>query len=263
MTTFDPLTAPEPEEVPLAHAPLVRVLAQVRFPPLLNLGSSGQVARFQELVRDAYPILTAESSSTLAVDQAGNISVGPTEAWRFVDLSESWRLSLTPNFVALESKAYTSRSEFLRRWEVVLSATHSVVDPRVATRLGIRYIDRVDATDRDSILKLVRPEVGGTWPSFANERVNAIVTDTWFKHEVIQMHARFGLLPSGSTIDPGALEPVEHPSWILDIDTFTDQRMEFNVERLREMTGNFAGRTYTFFRWAVTDEFLERFRGTP
>ena len=59
----DPLVAPLPAEVPLNHAPLVRVIAQLRFPEILSVEQRDFVAPFQEAIRqnpemiDAYILL--------------------------------------------------------------------------------------------------------------------------------------------------------------------------------------------------------------
>ena len=53
MTTTlpQPMSGPSPAEVPLPQAPLVRVIAQVRFPTILSIRNPDQVAAFQETVR--------------------------------------------------------------------------------------------------------------------------------------------------------------------------------------------------------------------
>jgi uncharacterized protein (TIGR04255 family) len=76
-----------------------------------------------------------------------------------------------------------------------------------------------------------------------------------------QIIARWGLLPANTTIDPTAVEPIAEPSWILDLDMSRSQTREFKVEVLMSEAQHFAKRLYTFFRWAVTDEFLRRFGG--
>jgi uncharacterized protein (TIGR04255 family) len=68
----DPLQGPPPPEIPLKNAPLLRVIAQVRFPTLLAVRSADRVAGFQDAVRDRYPYLEREDVAMLSV---GPISV--------------------------------------------------------------------------------------------------------------------------------------------------------------------------------------------
>src|SRR5580658_5911796 len=58
----DPLVAPPPQEVPLAHAPLVRVIAQVRFPLVVAVEQRDFIAPFQETIRARYPVLRQEQT---------------------------------------------------------------------------------------------------------------------------------------------------------------------------------------------------------
>jgi hypothetical protein len=51
----NPLVATPPPEVPLINAPLVRVIAQVRFPPILSIEQQAFVGSFQEAIRAEYP----------------------------------------------------------------------------------------------------------------------------------------------------------------------------------------------------------------
>ena len=78
--------------------------------------------------------------------------------------------------------------------------------------------------------------------------------------------ARWGLLAPRSTIDPGALDAIDEPSWILDTDAFqsfqTGSR-RLDVDSVVEQARGFAERIYGIFRWAVTNEFLRRYGGNP
>ena len=64
MVNYNPLTAQPPEEVPLKDAPLIRVIAQVRFPPILSIEKKDFVGSFQEAIREKYPILQHEQTQT-------------------------------------------------------------------------------------------------------------------------------------------------------------------------------------------------------
>src|SRR5262249_53345171 len=111
----DPLVAPPPAEVPLANAPLVRVIAQVRFPLVVAVEQREFIAPFQEAVRAKYPVLRQEQTQGVLLSPAGVASVPAQTAWRFSDIEGHWRVSLTPDFLALETTSYTSRSDFLSR----------------------------------------------------------------------------------------------------------------------------------------------------
>ena len=55
-----PLSPAWTPEVPLARAPLARVIAQARFPPILAIRIPDKVAVVQEALRETYPNLSQE-----------------------------------------------------------------------------------------------------------------------------------------------------------------------------------------------------------
>ena len=76
-----------------------------------------------------------------------------------------------------------------------------------------------------------------------------------------QLLARWGLLPPSATVDPAAIEPLGEPSWILDLDMFQAGQRIFDPQEMVSDVRLFAERIYTFFRWAVTDDFLRFYGG--
>ena len=261
----DPILAPPPEEVPLPRAPLVRVIAQVRFSTILEAQRSEFVAPFQEAIRADYPILRREHAQGVLIGPRGG-ALGETEvAWRFADADDAWRVSLAPEFIALETTAYSSRGDFLGRMRTVLEAVEEHLRPAVAQRVGLRYIDRVTGEELEDIAALVRPEMLGIantplFPHAQHELSDALLS---VSDAGEQIRARWGHLPAGGTVDPNAIEPIDERSWILDLDMFSAERRPFKAGSLAEGLGRFAERIYTVFRWAVTEEFLRRYGGTP
>src|SRR4051794_29966976 len=99
MMDRDPMVGSAPREVPLPAAPLIRVVAQVRFPAILKIEQdSGFVAEFQEAVRDRYPFLTHEKGQqvTLGPMQPIQVEFSSPSVWRFADGPKgwAWRVSL-------------------------------------------------------------------------------------------------------------------------------------------------------------------------
>lgn len=260
---INPLTSAPPEEVQLRDAPLVRVIAQVRFPLILSIEKADFVAPFQEAIRGIYPILRQEVAQGILVGAQWIASDRKLAAWRFADGEEAWHVSLAPGFLALESTAYTSRAEFLDRFGVAIAALHEHVKPGVVQRLGLRYIDRVTGQALDDIRQLVRPEmlgvIGVPPGSSARQALSEALFDVPERRE--QLLARWGLLPARSTIDPAGLEAIDEPSWVLDIDMFSTAQREFEPAAIVADARHYAERLYTFFRWVVTAEFLKRYGG--
>ncbi|HTR55632.1 MAG TPA: TIGR04255 family protein [Kofleriaceae bacterium] len=258
----DPFTDPSPAEVPLANAPLVRVIAQLRFPLVASIEQRDFVAPFQEAIRATYPILRQEQTQQLLF--GANIAApvrSANTAWRFNSEDGHWRVSLTSDFLALETTKYTSRNDFLKRLEMVVAALAQQIDPKLIDRLGVRYVDRISGDALAEIGKLVRPEVRGLSGTLAASSVSHSITETIFAKEDVQVLVRWGQLPPNVTVDPAAIEPFEAPSWILDLDMFSSKPRSFSTDAVIADTRRYMERLYTFFRWAVTDDFLRHYGG--
>lgn len=258
-----PLVGPPPAEVPLENAPLVRVLAQVRFPLVASLSNADFIASFQEAIRRDYPILRPEHIRGVVMDPKGPISTRSTSIWRFQDTEKTWRASLAPDFLALETTQYVSRDDFLQRFEQVLIALRDLIDPQVLDRLGVRYIDRIVGDDLQDISALVRPEVAGIMASPLAEHALHAISEHMFAlpEQSGKLLARWGQVPAGGTVDPAAVDAIDAPSWLLDVDAFIEDSSPFDVDAVLRRARDFAERIYAFFRWAVTEDFLRRYGG--
>ncbi len=263
MVNYNPLTAQPPEEVLLKDAPLIRVIAQVRFPPILSIEKKDFVGSFQEAIREKYPILQPEQTQTFIFGPQGVVQPTLQLTWRFIDTADSWRVSLAPNFMALETTNYSSRRDFLERLEHLLIAFEQSFNPQIIERFGLRYIDRLIGQDLQDISSLVKPEIAGLMGAEFIEDIHQTINESLFviPNKGEEIIARWGLIPGGVTFAPDAIEPVAESSWILDIDMSLSKNREFCIEELMSEGRCFAERIYTFFRWAVKDDFLRRFGG--
>lgn len=264
-TTQTPLVGPPPAEVPLATPPLVRVIVQVRFPIIASVENREFIAPFQEAIRNDYPVLRPEQSRSVALGPGGVRDTRSTTVWRFHDVGSDWRVTLAPDFLALETGRYTTRDDLLARFRSVLLAVEEHVDPKLIDRVGVRYIDRVTGAHLAELAALVRPEVRGVLSTPLAELVRHALSEHVFvlPEEAGLLTARWGLLPSRSTVDPAAVEPIEEASWLLDIDAFQGDTHALDVDATVAQARRFAERIYSVFRWAVTDEFLRRYGGQP
>lgn len=258
-----PLSGPSPERVPLPGSPLVCVLAQVRFPTILAIRNPDKVASFQEAIRGDYPVLEKEELQDIAVRSDGHVlSSGTDVVWRFYNENKSgWRVSLGTGFVALETRKYTDRHDFLSRLETVLRVTEETLNPRVCSRFGIRYIDRVErpASEMRGLLKEWALGVAGEAPGGVAHHT---LTEAAFPtEEGATLHARWGGLPENGTVDAALMAPIKEPSWLLDLDMWDGEQRPFSSAQLSEMSGAYTNRVYSVFRWLVNDDFLRAHGG--
>ena len=263
---MNPLFAPTPPEVPLKNAPLDRAICQVRFPRIMSIGQEEVVARYQEEVRQQYPVMSQQLIQPFQIQAPGSeipISLIPsTRSYRFSSADQYWHLVLTQEFLAIETTHYSNRTEFLRRVYEACQALEKVVQPTHVSRLGVRYIDRIRGNDLDGIQEFFRPELMGlgadkeVWG-----RTSQVLTEALFTTAEGQLVARWGLLPAHSTTDPNAIFPEPDRSWILDLDASREGLVPFDLNNLVANATGLVERIYTFFRWSVTDSFLTHFGG--
>ena len=260
----DPFSAAPVPEVRLANAPLSLVLIQLKFPIVAALAKLDSVEPFQKALERRYPILRPEQSLDVIVGpQGAQLRPGEGKIWRFYEKGGSWRVSLSTEFLALETRQYGSRADLVARFKEVLDALRGTVQPAVYERLGLRFVNRLKGKELSELPRLVHPElVGISATSFSPARLVHSVCETSFVIGEDAMNARWGLLPPGGTPDPGMIEAIKEPTWLLDMDAFTSKGGDFAVDAIADKATHFAERIYSFFRWSVTDEFLTRFGGT-
>ncbi len=266
-TPVDPLTGPIPDQVPLDNAPLVTVLCQVRFPTALYIRDA--IPKFQASVRHDYPELRQEQVVEVAVTPSGPPQMTPSSIWRFLDKTRSWTVSVTSDFVTLETKKYTSREDFLHRLRTVMQAASSQLEVSNYNRIGLRYIDQIKGRELSELKELINPALAGLVNENIGDRVEQSLTQTVFnlpKPPKSKMVVHYGMLAKNTTHDPGALRPIAEKSWILDIDLYreftAEERLgEFDPQHIAEMTRAMSERIYAFFRWATTDKFIQRYKG--
>jgi len=245
---------------------LVRVLAQIRFPTLLSIAEAATVAPFQERIRSAYPIAENQiiQRVVIALGTESPAVVQAERIWRFRDREKSWRVSLAPTFLALETDHYTHRREFLERMSWLIEALEQTLNPRVTQRLGLRYIDRIESNAIGELHELIKPDFLGPSRSVFGEATQYILTESVLNTaEGASIAARWGMLPPQASFDPNVLEPIEGNSWILDLDMYSDAQTDLSVDALLPQLEQFAERIYAVFRFMVTERFLTYYGGDP
>jgi uncharacterized protein (TIGR04255 family) len=262
-TPLMPLHGPSPTEVPLPKAPLVSVIAQVRFPMLLTARDPHRVAIFQEAIRDQYPHL---DQNTIMVVPGGAPNAANESAavvhWRFADEAADfkWRVTLAQDFIALETRAYESRQDFMERLETILQTLGETLSPTYMMRFGMRYIDQIKGDQLARIDTLLRKEVLGVAPC-AGPDVRQVITEFAAPAERGELLARWGRLPANMTVDPNLLPPIAEDSWLIDLDVSRTGQVTFEAKGIVETARSAAGRVYAVFRWMVTEEFLKAYGG--
>ncbi len=257
-------------EVPLSRSPLVRVIAQIRFPVILAIRNPDRVAEFQEDIRRDYPYLVPEQFHRFEISGYDPPNVGSSMIWRMTDCEKrsTWRVSLGVDFLALETSSYVSRTDFLTRLSKVTVSLQQAFDPASVGRFGLRYVDRLTGDALSRIDQLIHSSVLGITASagksennLGNSVVHIITEAQFLALENACILGRWGHVAENTTYDPNVIEPYHRPCWILDLDMHSTQSQPFESNELLATAAKYAEYLYSLFREMVTENFLRFYGG--
>ncbi len=244
--------------VPLGHDPLVRVVAQVQFTPVLSVREDAFVAGFQEDMRHRYPLLNREFRQRVDRGDDGMLGVSHAPIWRLSDVDQTWQVTLAEDFCSLDCESYTERFDFHRRLRHVLDSVGVHIRPIMSTRVGVRYTNLFKGEAHDRLGEFIRPELlglAGTAMGSAEMHHHSTVAE--FTSGDVTLSGRWGHMAPGT--DPELLGPGDEPAWLLDLDAFTEVLAPFNPAGCAHEASRYASVVHRFFRWAVSDEFLDHY----
>jgi uncharacterized protein (TIGR04255 family) len=252
------------DEVPLNPAPLVRVLAELRYPRVVSLTSDKSLGAFQDAIRSDFPVMRQLQTQGITVGPAGAMIGETSVVNQFASRDGAWTVALSQESLSLGTTAYSSRSNFVERFLNILVAVDQVSSPgpiSIFDRLGIRYTNRLQGEDaeRSRLRRLVRSEVYGALTiadglKEGQELVSSI-TQQEYDLGTHKLVARWASLPPGGAIAPD-VEPTSVSSWILDVDAFVDGEADFDPTAVAELAEQGAVSAYHLFRWAMTASFI-------
>jgi uncharacterized protein (TIGR04255 family) len=261
-TAVSPFGGEPITEVALTRAPLVNVLAQVRFPKAPLFSREEGAAQIQQRLRKDYPILRQASALGLAITPSGVVQQqSQNQLWRLQDRSGTWIVTLSDDFVSIETHAYVSRTDFCDRVDEVLAAVNDVAEPVIYDRVGVRYINQLKGEAEERVQDLVRTEFHGALsvPLPEQADLSLALSEALFRFtDGYQLRTRWGRLPEDTAVDP-MVPSIDTRSWILDLDSFTDVSSDFIPADLSKVTRRLADQAYRFFRWVVTPAFDQTF----
>jgi uncharacterized protein (TIGR04255 family) len=216
----------------LENAPLVHVLAQVVFSPVLTI--ERQLPELQERLATSFPRF--RKAVVAAIPIFGAEAGQATHQWEFADRSQRTGVVLTTSSVLLHTTAYTSWEPFLARLHGVLVALRQLLPTlQVVERIGMRYVDLVRPEADEPYGKYVHmgllgfpfrdaPQLDAKTGGFLTQSVATTPTGV--------LAIRSGTLPAGRFLPPdldaGMLQPPvlkattgDKPGLTVDFDHFT------------------------------------------
>jgi len=143
----------------LQKSPLVLVLCQVRFSPILAMAD--YFPKVQDSLRlKGYPSVKTDIVQETLFTPAGLTSMKKSR-WRVFnkDLTES--IVVTEDFIVFQTTKYTVFENFVQKLAEVMETLASVVKQLAIQRIGLRYIDLIRPRANETWRNYVRPELHG------------------------------------------------------------------------------------------------------
>jgi uncharacterized protein (TIGR04255 family) len=257
------LKLPKYEDVVLQNPPLVLAVCQVRFPRAFGLLQSAELRAFQKPIQDAYPVPAVGAEVILEAQSGADAKIKKSrDKLTFSTPDGGWTVSLTEEFLGLETRAYEGFASFRVRLGEALDALLACVEGVKPTRVGLRYINEIRVGETPDWSRVIREELRGPLSTdvmqHASQCLQEIVIST---DEQTGLTMRHGLLPGGTTV-AGADVPEGEPFYLLDCDVFRT----FSMDSLRTIdpseivatTSEFNEAAYSLFRWSIQDEYLSQ-----
>lgn len=239
---------PHVTEIPLQNPPVVEVIAQVRFPPLLSILREPPVD-FQESIRQRFPQLTRENTAQVAInnDDQPSLTFQPP-VYRFSSPESESQTVLSADYFAVSSKRYTGWRRFLDDLTYVYTAVAQVYKPSYASRVGLRYINHLTpentgADERAELFQLVRPELTSTLHGPFWENADEMISVVSFADGQARLNLRYGYSITDAS-----------PTFLLDFDYFEEGAIP--LDELLPRFEQYHAIIYDAFRWCLLPQTL-------
>ena len=243
---------------------LEQVICQLRFPPILRI-ESGNVADFQDVIREEYPLYSEEEGipelpfpELAQMIKMGPQGLGPVPAKKFSSGDEQWTIALARDFIALTTERYEQWEGFHERLRYAVDALEQVYNPAFYTRVGLRYrnvihrsnLNLVDVPWSDLLVSDILSELGSELAYAVREVKHVALIDLGEASGEVRI--RHGLMQDTATGEE---------VYGIDADFFTNQRSARNVTNTQlDYFNTQAGR---FFRWCLTEKLRQAMAPQP
>lgn len=238
--------------------PLVEVICQIKFPPILRIGS-GDVSDYQDRIRTEYPLYQYEEPTiefqtvpkelATFVEQMVSKKTGP-RIHKFLTRDSKRFISLSQDFLALSESDYRRWEDFKKEIVKAEATLQEVYEPTFYYRLGLRYID------------LISPESLGLcdikWSDLLQPHILAELGVQEVADEISEIKTRCKIelpeIPGGYiTLHHGLVRPTEDSElcYLFDAD-FSVENKEGVNEQYEDVLQRFNKLAGRLFRWAIT-----------
>ncbi len=254
---------PEAPRVIYKKNPLVEVICQLRFPPILKIDTDIP-ANFQDSIRSDFPNFKETSEWKVEIDPTSQEKLPPevlsqllkstgTKNYEFSTDDENWKINLTRTFIALTTRSYTRWETFKEKWIKLLKVFNEIYSPDYFSRVGLRYIDVFDR----SFIGLGNVP----WRELFQPHITGILSVDGIGEKVISFENKYEIqLEDGESkvriitkfVTPRNSDEI---AFMIDSDFYINSRI--NVENATEKLDFFNIRGSRLLQWCITERLQE------
>lgn len=246
------------------HNPLVEVVCQLKFPTILRV-STGDIANFQDKIREEYPLYESKEPSFEFVNVPKELSAivamfpfpkppGVTNIHKFLKNDKTRFISLSQDFLAFSDNDYKKWDLFSAEVKKAEKALREIFQPAFYSRIGLRYRDMItpqelglsDCKWKDLLQKHIIGELGDARVA---DNISEIKTRAVI--QIPEVPGGYVTLIHGLVTD----KVKSQQSYLIDADFAIEGTEDTNgAIGLLSTFNRLAGR---LFRWAISDTLHE------
>lgn len=248
---------PQYEQVRLQNAPLRLVIGQIRFTIMPRFEQKAFIAGFQEAIRAHYPRVSREASVSYQLSPVG-INPNPGEIlWKFSSRDNRWAVVVGESALTLESRAYSTMSEYLDRFTQILQAASKMLGITDRLRLGLRYINEIRYPHTETLAQwrtLFNPEFAGfDAASLLDGKIDHTLQEIQVNRPDGVIALRHGLL-SGAIVTPLPQEQsAAGQFYLLDFDYYDLTECDLDIAATVKQMQDYNDLIYRYFRWTLSE----------
>lgn len=144
----------------LSRSPLLLVLAQVRFSPVLQMDRF--IPTIQERLRsEGFPKFQMLQNITIQIPGIPAVGQNPTVYWEFMDREDKKSIAIGTEGIAFTVTDYSTFEDFRVGLQIAILTVQEAVKLELRTRVGLRYVDLVIPEKGKQASDYVRTEILG------------------------------------------------------------------------------------------------------
>lgn len=255
------ISFPEIKRCIYANNPLVEVICQLRFPPILSIDRDVPY-EFQDNIREFFPEFNQGEEVQIPIP-GNSIDDAPSEIidfarnvikkknYSFLSRDQKWKVNLTRDFISVSTLNYVKWEDFIERITPIIETFQNIYQPSYYSRIGLRYVDIIKRSklglEGNSWSELLKLQVLGLlgFGEFEENIDELQSTSLLNLHQInSKVRIRSGLVKMNVDDDENA--------FIFDSDFFTNEQK--NIEDYLEKLEDFHHFSSPLFRFCLTEK---------